>query len=707
MGVMPVGVELPAHRTDMVSWSSADRAEWLADVTAVFEHQRAMYTETPSDHAERRAKTFYEQCFAEPSMVVGENALALSLVDDLAPEDEARIDFSQVLGALLCAPQGIQANTFYYVVGAPGSGKTSLVSWAITTQLRPYVDEGKLLFARLNLEAVEQGNAIIALVTRLAHQVLDKAYPHLPKIVRDDKMVQEAKTLLVSAVSCAVPDGAVAAAGASAKDIGGAIAGLMRAIRTKGPTRLVIFLDNPDRHVVEPSGSGDLDTLTQFLRCGVHANEILGSLGATFVSILRPGPFKALRARLEARAPYEAQVILNAANIFSLARPSLEAVLNARGKLLIWLAINAGKDPATPAGRRDRYLQCCKDYEKIEGDLGKNRFIERADRLLNRSRRALVSAIGRHLWRSQEFKEEPPTALRFIHQYPAGLMVLALGEKQLFATREGGFPNIYLAGNRNWRQRPYRWLGSYWLGTVVLRVLHESHGMSRATLGDLLTGPGGYPEEILDQVLTDLSGVGTEGAIYREHTEPAPNDTTATLRTSPRGQELVVRSSVVIHGKESDAPREAFGASFNYLQLIADDPALPAPDRLRQTITRELRARFGSVDHYQYFELAKEDVYRARLRSMLRWKVPVVVQLATVLDLAWGIEELRYPAAFERLNAEWPRTAMRPALEEGVRSALSALSERVFLSDVVEWIPTDDELAALREETRGQLMGEP
>ncbi|MDX2262267.1 MAG: hypothetical protein SFU84_11280 [Gemmatimonadales bacterium] len=707
VGVMPVGVELPAHSSDMVSWRSADRMEWLADVNAVFEHQRAVYAETPSDLAERRAKVFYERCFATPAMIVGENALALSLVDDLDAEDEARIEFDQVLGAFAFAPQGTHANTFFYVVGAPGSGKTSLVSWAITTQLRDHVDQGRLLFARLNLEAVEQGNTTFTLVTRLAHQILDKAYPHLPQVVRDDKMVQEARALLGSAVRRAAPEGGAIGGGVTAKEVGGAIAGLMRAIRTRQPTRLVIFLDNPDRHVVEPSGDGELDTLTQFLRCGVHANETLGSLGATFVSILRPGPFKALRARLEARAPFEAQVILNAANIFSLARPSLHAVVVARGKLLSWLAENVGQDTKTPAGRRERYERCCKDYESIVADIGRNRFIERADRLLNRSRRALVSAMGRHLWRAQEFRDEPSTAVRFIKQYPSGLMVLALGEKQLFATREGGFPNIYLAGNRNWRQRPYRWSGSYWIGTMVLRVLHESHGMSRATLGDLLTGPGAYSGDLLDRVLSDLNGAGTEGAIYREHTEPAPNDITATLRTSPRGHELVVRSSIVSAGRVIDAPHEAFGASFSYLQLIADDPALPAPERLRAVLARELRARFTSQDNYQYFQQIDEEKYRTRLRQMLRWKVPIVIQLASVLDLAWEIEEARYPSAFARLGRDWPSAVIRPTLEANVRETISALSDKPHLGDIQRWLPEEAELEFLRAETRAQLLETP
>ena len=248
---------------------------------------------------------------------------------------------------------------------------------------------------------------------------------------------------------------------------------------------------------------------------------------------------------------------------------------------------------------------------------------------------------------------------RIFRSQPRNLLRLYISNcRKRYSQAAQHFPNLFLNDcsiDRN-PKYPAAYVShrqSYWLKWIVLRLIDNSPGntISFENIHHMLCKQAGYEDHLLRLVIGSLATPNKSGCIsvqYRNHTVDSRH-----LSLTRRGAALVNEQHAnVLMGVP-------FCFSFDYLQLVADDPQMSYPNQWADEIVPE--------EVCLDYALRESDEYHRRALQYLRVKMPATLIFARLLEASW-VRELKF---INQLPAEL-KAAVTPDFEKISETLLSA-----------------------------------
>lgn len=219
---------------------------------------------------------------------------------------------------------------------------------------------------------------------------------------------------------------------------------------------------------------------------------------------------------------------------------------------------------------------------------------------------------------------------RVFHTQPRNLLRLYISNcRKRYSQSAQHFPNIFLIDcdldpNPKYPLAYERHRQTYWLKWIAMRIIDQAHGgiMRFDELHARLHDTAGYEEHLVRLVIGSLATPNKAGCIsvrYKNHTIGSRE-----LSLTKRGIALVrEQHSKVLMGVP-------FCFSFDYLQLIADDPQMAFPKQWAESIV----PTGISLD----YALRERDEYHRRALDYLRKKMPSTLVFLRLLETSWDRE---------------------------------------------------------------------
>lgn len=599
-----------------------DERDYDQQVAAVFKVQVPVYRKPggkESPHLQL-ARHFYEQCFKAPRLSVG--------------IDGAPVDVDEFIAKVLVEQPPAERNSFFYLLGDVGVGKSAYIYWLITTRIREYVQKGTMWFLNIDLEDYRRD------WPSWNDQPTDSATWPVNWNTVARRLLQRFESLAERHPDVFAPCEKELDALRGLPNVTPAqVCAYVTNLRQTTSRHLVLVLDNLDflchtrdqalfadssKAPDKPILVGIHDFLSGFLPAGPF-----GHLGANVLVVTRQDSYEILRE--VSRVSHATPKLTEENRAYSMRRPEASVVLEARCDLLRF----AAQVLPMPEGTRKKYKAL---PEQLMADLsaGQPKLIEHLTNIKNSSYREVVEFFARYGWMT-----EP----RLIASYRLGLMAAILGHHCRFSEAKCHFPNIYLTrprpdgnsrtgtNNPTTPARPH----SYWVKRLILEMLRETDVLGpEQILGVFCSGSRAYPEPMVRDCLGDLSD-GLGAACIRVWRTSHPNHHPETLAI-----ERVALTERARHCLDSVFDR------FYYLQLVVEDADLPIP------VSALGSFRYDRMDriplNYAYVTQPVEAEYARLGAEMIRVKTEQVLLFVEILAQSLELERDLFADAFEALS---------------------------------------------------------
>ncbi|MCG8096882.1 MAG: hypothetical protein JAZ17_25205 [Candidatus Thiodiazotropha endolucinida] len=440
--------------------------------------------------------------------------------------------------------------------------------------------------------------------------------------------------------------------------------------------RFTLILDNLDaqyhffdRHIFTPKGEllrkeaiGAMRTL--FDSFENVQSEPLANISLRVLLVLRPETQKYFRvARLRNIARRKA------ADVYKLMAPPLSEVVGQRNVLLAKLCKMQKRN------LDEKEKNCLEEFERIflsaptKALKNDKHIIELKtfkdglnviERYSNQGLRRTIDHISRYVWLNNE---NANIGSRFRQHYNSQLLCFLLGDKYRFHQFGSGFQNLFLVrgdlvGDRDdlgkYDDSVRCHAQTYWLKYLVAWYIRSTENPNvNAIVSIFCHGGKYYPEGLVKFCVASLLHVETT------------NLATPTFRPSSSGSGSVTIESVHIT-HQGKAIIDDLVWTFNYLQLVVEDPYLPIPKLWLREFSYEKGLDYG------YFA-EPNDSYMHKRTRMVKMKAKQVFLFLNILEYALNIEEVKYPDMFHNLRKSGFETPDFERIKDVVEGSVSRI----------------------------------
>ena len=158
---------------------------------------------------------------------------------------------------------------------------------------------------------------------------------------------------------------------------------------------------------------------------------------------------------------------------------------------------------------------------------------------------------------------------RLFQEQPSHLVRLFISDlRKRYSQQHGHFPNLFLVDatiqpDPGFKECYGPHLHTYWLKYWILKYIALRTVVTFNKLADLFVNRGGFSDSLFRLALGSLAAVNESACLCVEH-----DHSTVRIAATPRGRFLVLSPSAKV---------AEFCLSFDYLQLVIDDPQLSLP----------------------------------------------------------------------------------------------------------------------------------
>jgi hypothetical protein len=219
---------------------------------------------------------------------------------------------------------------------------------------------------------------------------------------------------------------------------------------------------------------------------------------------------------------------------------------------------------------------------------------------------------------------------RVFHNQPRNLLRLYISNcRKRYTQNQNHFPNIFLVDcdinpNPDFPKAYKKHRQTYWLKWIVMKLIDEApgHQISFQTLHKLLCSQLQYEDHLVRLVIGSLSTPVTNGCISVNYPNHSVNS---------RELSLTRRAKALTRENYSKAfSGVPFCFSFDYLQLVADDPLMSYPSQwVNEIVLKDI-----SLD----YTLREQNEYHRGAIGYLRKKMPASLVFLQVLESSWNRE---------------------------------------------------------------------
>ena len=580
-------------------------------------------------------------------------------------------------------------NFLMFLQGDVGSGKTAFLNFLITKHGAEIFQTKNSWFVRYNVEAENQGNAKIDILS-LMRSILEKAIVTVRGIVKRLKKFGH-DTYDFQKIEVALEQASKAHSEGLEIELKTGLRNFVFEVSQLLGRRFILILDNLDSffhgrdryQFLRPINVNEDHVSTNIYKVisefYMGASE-LSKLNSNIVFVLRPESYLFLeRSRDVYKGPENP--FRNRGNLFSLATPKWEDVVKNRLNLLEGFL---GKiEPKAQS------IRMCEAFSELKSalesqidtitDFGSHEHstMRALKSLNNQGMRDVLDFFYNHSYIVNwvGYSEKPINFGRYVTSKPIGLMAFFLGGKCRFSQLDSNFPNIFLV-NAEAVDAEFQYLGaeaaeekqdddqqivttdhphSYWLKFALLSFIRQKNRENSVVrISEILqvfcrkcddTGNDGYSEFIVRLALGSLSERNVSNLILPDRSIVSAGRLNITnLKVNERGNYCL----------DNVFPK------FSYLQMVADDWALPLTKRLKSKLNWDL--------DYGYFAAGRD--YFPAAQKMIEHKAELVSELLGLLEAARTVEADAYSHVYARLDSNSVRL---PYMDEWHKSVVNEL----------------------------------
>lgn len=613
-------------------------------INATFKHQPAVVgvdqassKATSTFHA---ATYFYSRCYISPTILTGIDGPQIGLEQFVSKVSSARPDRNR--------------NTLFYLLGDVGVGKTALINATISNFHSVLLKNYKTWFIRVDLEKADAGHryTVEELILNIADKTLRVLKTVGSAIHQERPNVCAALNVLEKTV-CGLryPSSSADTSKPTMTQLTANLASLVRTIREECELTLMLIIDNLDvmlhtndralfYEATTVADASVLQNVCDLVRIFFHDVSDLGRIGACVLVSMRQDSYQVLSRFGKTSLPeFEGNQI----SAFTVSSPVWSDVLEARGKLMRWLA---GR--VEPEGARASITPLVNSIvDHLKNTKRGERFI--ADEIRELSNNSLRRMMHYFSDCAIILGNDYSAGEKLLKNPNVGIMTYVLNGNKMYSQLDCDFPNIYLVNMQPSLKRKidHRHPHSYWLKWMIVSfLLHREETGEHTTVEDVMDMFSSsrylsYQHNVVSECLGSL-GEADGCQMARRLLTDRGGTVYTEIQLLPRCRSFL----------------NDVADSLHYLELIVDDWALPIP-RLKQSkgtnLVQDFRLDEFSANYSHFMKSGPE--YWKRAKEMVASKAYKVLMFIDVLESALGAELEIYNELYARLKARdvmWP-----------------------------------------------------
>jgi hypothetical protein len=597
---------------------------------------------------------------------------------------ESRLTFNQLSDTLINFPitadplqtNKIGSNTYSYLIGDVGAGKTSIICALYRNILFNKLDPSgyKVIPIYINVDHSQKGDGTLVkidqiwfdnFVNKIKEQLdsVPESYKKNIKILDFQDNKNDTYVIRLRALTTWL----------AAKKI-----------------RLMIFFDNLDRYhfhytkhrfTKEFSGeqrSSVIDNLSHLIG-EVTSDDSLGCCGLCIAFVCRSYVYKYLRSSCEDQSKVDAEF----GRVFTVEVEDPFSVLNSRMNLFEEaIGIVSKHNPKLDLVNYQHVLLALLRFKTSSDELRPE--IDLIAKLGHHGLRSLVGFIGALRLDLTEVDAFTRLLSKQIKMLP---ILFLLKVKRRFAQNNNHFPNIFLIDAQVAIPEKYKSAyeshkPTYWLKYFILKYIENKKSVKFEQLRRIFVIDGGYEDSLFRLVVGSLTSTNESRCIDIDPTSELSGVTDCELFLTRRGIQLVTPTSA-FGGATID-----FCFEFAYLQLVLDDSWLSLPEFVANEIISDLS--------YAYFFDADKP-YGLAAEKMVNAKSLKTSKFCQILDAALKSEEKQHPTLFKLLRS----LSLIPnmlLIQSDLRASVLSIEQAMKLktiSDTSSIFPSDDRINSL------------
>ena len=407
----------------------------------------------------------------------------------------------------------------------------------------------------------------------------------------------------------------------------------------------VIVIDNIDRYHFSEVRHSFFDKYSSRLSDSIHRNisrviskfndlDALGRISATIIVVCRRSVYEHLIQSADGSDPNDNR--LKGYSVFQVLEPTSQLIIEPRLATLKFIV-----DREIEVKRLNQAdIEACNLALKVlnatiarkEGEVSHDGLrADVFDLLLDLSHQGPRGVIQYLSEFEFDVRKNSEAIERVFHTQPRNLLRLYVSNcRKRYSQNQNHFPNIFLVdcnidphpdfplAYRQHRQ-------TYWLKWIVLRLidLAPGHRISFHDLHALLHSKLGYEDHLIRLVIGSLSTPNKSGCISVSYPNHSINSRELSLTRRAKALTREKHSKVL-----SGIP---FCFSFDYLQMVSDDPLIAYPKQWADDIV--------PADISLAYTLRERDEYHKAALEYLRKKMPASLVFLQVLESSWEREK--------------------------------------------------------------------
>lgn len=559
-----------------------------------------------------------------------EEDLANSLLDDWR-------DVSEICDPSVAFPykshKGFGNNRLSLIIGSAGQGKSLLLTKILSDRVtaEESSSKGKMLAAYLNMESawIKEGEGVFK---EIDDSFWDLLFQRLVGQVPRSEATAKLRDTLISLAADKLLSSEYKLRDAC------------RALPDYG-YYAVIVVDNVDRYHFSEVRHSFFEEYHREQTDSIHRNitrivskfndlDALGRMSASVIVVCRRPVYDHLMLAADGSDPNDNR--LKGYAVYQLLEPGSSQIVSPRLNTLKYIVdreIQLGRLPAEDTDAVKAALSILKaaTVERKSEDVSHDGLkADVCDLLLDLSHQGPRGVIQFLSEFEFDIRKNAEAIDRVFHNQPRNLLRLYISNcRKRYSQSAQHFPNLFLIDcmedpNPKYplAYAPHR--QTYWLKWIALRLLDHAQGgvMRFEDLYEKLHELAGYEDHLVRLVVGSLATPNKAGCIavrYKNHTIGSRE-----LSLTKRGVALVrEQHSKVLMGIP-------FCFSFDYLQLVADDPQMTFPRQWSESIV----PKGISLD----YALRERDEYHRRALDYLRQKMPSTLLFLRLLETSWERE---------------------------------------------------------------------
>jgi hypothetical protein len=580
-------------------------------------------------------------------------------------------------------------NSFNFLVGNIGDGKTAFINWLITTQFTETWNDSNFWFLRLNPDFStfiehedyeERRRHFFTNFRRRLQFVFGEIEANAEDVGKPfaSQQIGHIKDLLRAAETTS-----------SIEDLSSHLKDVIASVSTMLRRKFLLIIDNldaffhdHDRYLfIDDKGTGEDESvkfISEILIQFFHVTSPLGRFGGDLLVVVRPDSYQLMKAKRHLFRGFEA-CFREDRNAYSVSKPSWKGVIRQRLFLLNTIADTLAKEPLNDS--------VCRHISQLLEDLDVHSEAEKESEheiygllrdISNQGIRSVVDFFSMYAWLPDNSDVRTNLTRRYIDHQPVGMIAYILNNKMMFSQAESRFPNIFMVNGPAFgdqdviRKRSKGRFSTahkhtYWLKLLLLRLLHHLTYRSpeAITIQRIVEALCGSQDD-------SLSGFYAQNIVRIVMGSFAQSHQTSLIsvgrKVSPDGAKLLLTGEIKLT-ERGKFLNERLVFSFPYLQLVIDDNYLLLPRMCKDFFA------YDKVSNYGYLVMRKNE-YIEHADRMLRRKIPQVAKFVALLRVSYDLERDSHSGAFDAVEAYGvPPVDMR-AVEFEFLKELGAISSK-------------------------------